>query len=152
MSEHGNDRKKRPAWSTTTGDPAFDPAGVVEVNGYCFVAAGEVERLSDYRLPCDVHLPEAIVIKAGCTLATLKLAMEQDYRPRHFSGNPRAALAQPDAVAGEVERLREALGRIAQFVPKKHPPGRWSEDVSGWNRLGNLVSGIARAALGGGVK
>ena len=41
----GNDRKKRPVWSTTTGDPAFDPAGVVEVNGYCFVAAGEVERL-----------------------------------------------------------------------------------------------------------
>ena len=38
-------RKKRHVWSTTTGDPAFDPAGVVEVNGYWFVAAGEVERL-----------------------------------------------------------------------------------------------------------
>ena len=43
----GKDRKKRHVCSTTTPDPAFDPAGVVEVNGYCFVAAGEVEGLRE---------------------------------------------------------------------------------------------------------
>ena len=40
-----SDRKKRPVWSTTTGDPAFDLAGVVEVNGFRFVGEGEVRRL-----------------------------------------------------------------------------------------------------------
>lgn len=45
-----------------------------------------------YKLPCDVHLPPATVIKAGCDLYTLKLAMEASYRPRNFEGNPRAYL------------------------------------------------------------
>lgn len=46
----------------------------------------------DYKLPCDVHLPPATVVAAGCDLATLKLAMELDGRPRKFDGNPRNAL------------------------------------------------------------
>ena len=72
----------------------------------------------EYKLPCDVHLPHAAVIKAGCDLSTLKLAMEYEHRPRHFEGNPRAMLAaSPEPVpatnqAGEVERLRVALERI----------------------------------------
>lgn len=52
--------------------------------------AGERE---DYILPCDVHLPPATVVKAGCPLATLKLAMEADYRPRHFTAHPNASLS-----------------------------------------------------------
>jgi hypothetical protein len=50
----------------------------------------------DYVLPCDVHLPIAAVIKAGCTLGTLKLAMELEGRPRNFEGNPRDTI-RPDA-------------------------------------------------------
>ena len=45
-----------------------------------------------YKLPCDVHLPPATVVAAGCDLATLKLAMEFEGRPRKFDGNPRNAL------------------------------------------------------------
>ncbi|WP_347270624.1 hypothetical protein [Rhizorhabdus histidinilytica] len=51
---------------------------------------------AEYKLPCDVHLPPATVIKAGVSLETLKLAMELEGRPRHFDGNARASLPAPD--------------------------------------------------------
>ncbi|MDR6850155.1 hypothetical protein [Sphingomonas sp. BE137] len=59
----------------------------------------------DYVLPCDVHLPPAIVIRAGCPLSTLKLAMEWEGRPRHFEGNPRYYV--PTDAGDEVERVAE---------------------------------------------
>jgi len=58
--------------------------------------------VEDYKLPCDVHLPPATVIRAGCDLSTLKLAMEADYRPRHFDGHPNKCLPPTDQAA-EVE-------------------------------------------------
>lgn len=43
----------------------------------------------DYKLPCDVRLPPATVIRAGCSIKLLKFAMEQRDRPRHFAaGDP----------------------------------------------------------------
>lgn len=49
----------------------------------------------DYALPCDVHLPPTTVIKAGCTLATLKIAMEAPHRLRSFDSPARTAGAKP---------------------------------------------------------
>jgi hypothetical protein len=63
----------------------------------------------DYVLPCDVHLPPAIVIRAGCPLSTLKLAMEWEGRPRHFEGNPRYSVST-DA-GDEVERWCRVLAK-----------------------------------------
>lgn len=64
----------------------------------------------DYVLPCDVHLPPAIVIRAGCPISTLKLAMEADYRPRHFHGNPRYSI--PTDAGDEVERVARILAGL----------------------------------------
>lgn len=41
-----------------------------------------------YKLPCDVRLPPATTIRAGCDLATLKTAMEVEHRPKHFEARP----------------------------------------------------------------
>ncbi len=65
-----------------------------------------------YVLPCDIHLPPATVIKAGCPLSTLKLAMEADYRPRHFEGNPRYSV--PDA-GDDVERAEKIAAVLFEF-------------------------------------
>jgi hypothetical protein len=52
------------------------------------------------------------------------------------------------ALMGEVERLREALGKIAAFAPA-FETGDWADkiDRQGYNRAGNYAAGIARAAL-----
>lgn len=47
-------------------------------------------RDEDFILLCDVKLPPATTIRAGCTLATLKLALAQPGRPRHFEIEPQS--------------------------------------------------------------
>lgn len=45
-------------------------------------------------LTCDVKLPPATTIRAGCTFDTLRLAMRAEFRPRHFpetAGEKRAS-------------------------------------------------------------
>ena len=39
---------------------------------------------NDFDLPCDVKLPPATTIKAGCSFETLKLALSLNGRPKHF--------------------------------------------------------------------
>lgn len=46
-------------------------------------------RDEDYKLPCDVKLPPATTIAAGCSLATLKLAMESAGRSKRFADRSR---------------------------------------------------------------
>lgn len=42
-------------------------------------------RDQDYILPCDVRVPPATTIRAGCSMATLKVALSLQGRPRHFA-------------------------------------------------------------------
>jgi hypothetical protein len=106
---------EQPGSITHTTGPKSDVAAILrsaaalaaaippEQDGYAQGRAREVP--AGYKLPCDVHLPPATVVRAGCDLSTLKLAMEAEYRPRHFEGNPRTSLHTPTD--------RHAEGRIA---------------------------------------
>lgn len=89
----------------------------------------------DYVMPCDVHLPVAAVVKAGCTLATLKLAMEFEGRPRHFEGNPRDTL-RPYAGDEDVERVARAIAKESGVSDWSHVPEHGEYDSRDyWRRL-----------------
>jgi hypothetical protein len=56
-------------------------------------------------LTCDVRLPPATVIRAGCTFDTLRLAMGLEGRPRHFDENHKAKYSS-------LEEFREHLAAL----------------------------------------
>ncbi|MBO9377345.1 hypothetical protein GG804_11260 [Sphingomonas histidinilytica] len=99
-----------------------DPASFRGSDYFLFKAIIEALRGAsgggmEYKLPCDVHLPPATVIKAGVSLETLKLAMELEGRPRHFHGNARASLPAPDHPAENAKSSGEVLaGSVAELL------------------------------------
>ena len=72
-----------------------------------------------YRLPCDVHLAPATIIRAGCQLSTLKVAMEVPHRPKHFEGHPNAALSTLSADAIRQGEGVESTVRLAVWNAAK---------------------------------
>ncbi len=41
----------------------------------------------NYKLPCDVRLPPATTISAGCSIVTLLMALELAGRPKKFAND-----------------------------------------------------------------
>lgn len=65
--------------------------GPVGTNLFCVDQAEAMVRhmiegmpQADELLPCDVRLPPATVIRAGCLMSTLQFAMTAPGRPKHF--------------------------------------------------------------------
>jgi hypothetical protein len=78
----------------------------------------------DYALPCDVRVPPATVIRAGCSLRMLLVAMEADYRPRHFDATPSSL----PAVEGEqIERVAAAIQASAAGLDSDPSQRSWAE-------------------------
>ena len=77
-----------------------------------FGEGGEPEPKAggNFVLPCDVKLPPATTIKAGCTLETLMVALTREGRPRHFQ--PRSISEQAQQTA---TRLAARMGAV--YVP-----------------------------------
>lgn len=73
-------------------------------------------------LPCDVKLPPATTIKAGCSFDTLRLALSLEGRPKHFAAMPAD------------DELRRALEQILMEA---------ESDAA----LFGVIKGIARTAL-----
>ena len=110
-----------------------------------------------YRLPCDVHLAPVTVIRAGCQLSTLKMAMEVPHRPKHFEGHPNAAFSTLSADAirqGEgsdqafifdvLEALKTHFPRIA-FCFARGTGGIEREDVLAILNDTKTASGVGKA-------
>lgn len=66
--------------------------GVIWQDGDFLSSYGDALSLPDAPpidvLPCDVKLPPATTVRAGCTFDTLRLAMAMPDRPRHFNSSP----------------------------------------------------------------
>lgn len=82
-----------------------------------------------YVLPCDVRLSPCTTVRAGCTLGTLKVAMQSSFRQRHFEDRvmgirpPCIAdrLVGTKASAEEIEaKLAEALA-VLRFIEPSLP-------------------------------
>ncbi|MBB4616950.1 hypothetical protein [Sphingomonas abaci] len=101
-------------------------------------ASGAGER-EGYVLPCDVHLPPATVIKAGCSLAALKLAMEVEHRPRHFKAHPLASLP-PATDPAMVTVPREPTEAMIAAWESASP-------AAGWDALQDMSDEDANRAL-----
>jgi hypothetical protein len=56
----------------------------------------------EFVLPCDVRVPPATVIRAGCKLSTLILAMGLEQRPRHFEDVPKPKFESLEAFRAAV--------------------------------------------------
>lgn len=104
--------------AVVAGSISREQADVLErsINGAVLALT---EGLGNYTLPCDVHIPPATVIAAGCDLATLKLAMEWEGRPRKFEGNPNYTLprfslpATDDVIPGPNLRMLQLVRNLA---------------------------------------
>jgi hypothetical protein len=83
----------------------------------CFVAGvlSSKNELPFDPLPCDVRLPPATTIRAGCKLETLLLALSVEGRPKHFAEALSSKNELPSEIEGLVERWRACI-RSAQDV------------------------------------
>ncbi len=115
--------------------------------------AGEGGVWDSYRLPCDVHLAPATIIKAGCQLATLKVAMEVPHRPKHFEGHPNDAFrsAAPPVeglTSGErVQQIRNARAVLADILGVPVPDAFYMSDgVFDFDRAVKKVEALLAAS------
>jgi hypothetical protein len=76
----------------------------------------ELEAKLEAKLPCDVHLPPATIIRAGCSVETLLSDIET-----------RRPAAEKATLTARVAELEEGLKPFAK--PAETWPKRWSDDV-----------------------
>lgn len=62
----------------------YEKAPPVEATAYKWRENGENYVYRGIELPCDVRIPPATVIRAGCSLDTLLSALSLPGRPRNF--------------------------------------------------------------------
>lgn len=79
-------------------------------------------------LPCDVKLPPATTIKAGCDLKTLMTALSLEGRPIEFpERRPAEASAEPGAMSdnAKLQITLMALSRCEKMIEEALPQFNW---------------------------
>ena len=66
-------------------------------------------------LLCDVALPPATIIRAGCKLSTLIEAITVNGRPKHFEGDPRKGIFGKEGIPTTAPNLDGPVERSASY-------------------------------------